>query len=75
MNKQQLFLLLLAASALCVLLGIYYLIPGIYHPLTFSGTPNGRHLTHALLFFGLAVLGAVASRFVLNSRSNTAPGK
>lgn len=75
MNQRQLFVLILVASALCVVLGIYYLIPGPYHPLTFSGTPTGRHLTHALLFFGLAVVGAVASRFVLNSRTSPAPKK
>lgn len=74
MNQRQLFVLILAASALCVVLGIYYLIPGIYHPLTFSAS-NNSHVTHAILFFGLAVVGAVASRFVLNSGSPSAPKK
>jgi H+/Cl- antiporter ClcA len=66
MTNKQLMLLVLAASAVCVVIGVYYLIPGIYHPLTFDSPPNDSHLKHALLFFGLAVLGVIASRFVVN---------
>ena len=73
MNKRQLFVLILVVSALCVALGIYYLIPNVWKPLADPAT--AVHVKHALLFFGLAVLGAVASRFVLNSRSSPAPKK
>ena len=75
MNKRQLFVLILVASVLCVVIGIYYLIPGIWHPLTFDGSPTDSRTKHALLFFGLAVIGAVASRFVLNSGSTPAQKK
>ena len=71
MSKQMRLILLLAACVVCVVLGVYYLIPGIYHPLTFSGTPTGRHLTHALLFFGLAIICLIATRFV--ARSGVSP--
>jgi hypothetical protein len=64
MTPRQRLLLLLAASAVCVLIGIYYLIPGIYHVFTFDGSPTDTRTKHALLFFGLAVLGVIASRFV-----------
>ena len=70
MTNRQLFILMLVASAVCVLIGVYYLVPGVYHVLTFSGTPTDSHLTHALLFFGLAVLGLIASRFVVGSKAS-----
>lgn len=67
MSKQAGISLLMAACAVCIVLGVYYLIPGIYHPLTFSGTPTGSHLTHGLLFLGLAVISLIATRFVARS--------
>ena len=67
MSKQSRVTLLLVACAVCVLLGIYYLIPGIYHPLTFGSAPTDSHLKHTLLFFGLAMLSLVATRFVSRS--------
>jgi hypothetical protein len=56
--------LLLVVAVVCLALAIFYIIPGPYHPFTFSGTPTGRHVTHAVVFFALAVLSALASRFV-----------
>jgi hypothetical protein len=67
MSKQSRIILLLVACAVCVLLGVYYLIPGIYHPLTFGGVPTDSHLKHTLLFFGLALLALIATRFVARS--------
>jgi hypothetical protein len=61
--------LLLVVAVVCLALAIFYFIPGPYHPFTFSGTPTGRHVTHAVVFFALAVLSALASRFVGNSGS------
>jgi hypothetical protein len=68
MRNRQLFFLALAAVGVCIVLGVYYLIPGIYHPLTFSGSPTASHLKHALVFFGLAVLALIASRFAIGSQ-------
>jgi hypothetical protein len=64
MTKRQQMALLLAAIVICLALGVYYLVPGIWHPLTFEGSPTDSHLKHALLFFGLALIGLIATRFV-----------
>jgi len=55
--------LLIVAGIIRILLGIYYLIPGIYHPFTFSGTPTDSHKTHAIVFFVLGIVAFIASRF------------
>jgi hypothetical protein len=60
---------LIVVSVACLALAIFYAIPGPYHPFTFSGTPTGRHLTHAALFLVLAALGVIASRFVRSSQA------
>lgn len=60
-------LLILALGVICVALAVYYIIPGIYHPFTFSGTPTGSHKTHAIVFFALAVLAFIGSRFARSS--------
>ncbi len=54
-------------AVVCLLLGVYYLIPGIYHPLTFSDAMS-MHVKHTILFFGLAVVLFVAGRFLRNSQ-------
>jgi hypothetical protein len=56
--------LLIVVAVVCLALAVFYFIPGPYHPFTFSGTPTGRHTTHAVVFLALAVLSAIASRFV-----------
>ena len=49
-----------------VLIAIFYLIPGISHPLV-SNNPLASHGKHAILFVGLAVLSLVWARFAANS--------
>jgi hypothetical protein len=49
-----------------VILAIFYLIPGVSHPLV-SDNPLGMHAKHAILFVGLAVLSLVWARFATNS--------
>jgi len=56
--------LLIVIAVICLALAVFYFIPGPYHPFTFSGTPTGRHTTHAVVFLALAALSAIASRFV-----------
>ena len=64
--KKTLFYGAVAAAILCIILGIYYLIPGIYH---FVGYSNHRAVTmtaHRLYsgaFFVLAVVGGVIAFF------------
>lgn len=67
MRGNSMALLILALGAICVALAVYYIIPGMYHPFTFSGTPTGSHKTHALVFFALAVLAFIGSRFARSS--------
>jgi hypothetical protein len=54
-------------AVVCLLLAVYYLIPGIYHPLTFSDAIS-MHVKHAILFTGLAVVLFIAGRFLRNSQ-------
>jgi hypothetical protein len=68
MSVSTRFWLLIVGAIVCVGLAVYYLIPGIYHPLTFS-PPNESHLTHGLAFFALAAVALIAARFVRSSSS------
>ncbi len=67
MRTSQFAPILLAVAVVCLLLAIFYIVPGPYHPFTFSGTPTGSHVTHAIGFAILAVLAFLGSRFVRNS--------
>ncbi len=69
MFKSPIAVALVVAAVICLALAIYYIIPGIYHPLTFSGKPSDSHRTHALAFFVLAVLGVLAARFAGSSQN------
>lgn len=53
----------------CAVLGVYYLIPGVYHVL--ANPPQATHVKHALVFFALAVVALIGARFVANA-SHTA---
>jgi hypothetical protein len=55
-------------AVVCVALAVYYALPGVYHPFTFSGTPYSHHYTHAIVFIGLAVVALIGARFAANSR-------
>jgi hypothetical protein len=67
MNSAMLSAGLIVAAVVCLGLGVFYIVPGPYHPFTFSGTPTGSHVTHALGFVALAVVAFLGSRFVRNS--------
>lgn len=60
------FIIVILIAVACAGIGVYYLIPGIYHVLllSVSGNPYTYHLKHALIFFGLAVLAMLAVRYV-----------
>jgi uncharacterized membrane protein len=60
----------LAIAVLCVLVAVFYLVPGPTHPFV-SDDPTGSHIKHALLFFGLAVLSLIWARFAANARGGT----
>jgi hypothetical protein len=54
-------------AAVCVALAIFYALPGVTHPLTFSGSPTAPHYKHTLLFGGLAIIALIGARFAANS--------
>ena len=56
----------IALAIIFILLMIFYLIPGISHPLV-SDNPFSPHAKHAILFAGLAVLSLIWARFATNS--------
>lgn len=67
MRSQSLAPVLVGAAVVCLLLAVYYLVPGLYHPFTFSGTPTSSHLTHAIAFAALAAVAFLGSRFARNA--------
>ncbi len=67
MRGSSVSLLLIVGAVICLVLAVFYLVPGIYHPFTFSGTPTGSHITHAIAFAALAVLAFLGSRFARNA--------
>ena len=60
MNKQVLFYSAIVVVVVALALTVYYIIPGIYHPLT-TTPPLASHPTHAIAFFFLAVISVVAA--------------
>ena len=76
MNKQTLFYVGVALVVLGILLGVYYLIPGIYHPapihITHKGhNPNAIHRLYALSGFLLAIAGGAVA-FVMRPQAASA---
>jgi hypothetical protein len=61
----------IAVAVIGILLGVYYLIPGVYHPLTFSGLATSAHYKHAAVFFVLGVIGVVGA-LVTRPKANAA---
>ncbi len=66
MQSSSLFAAALALAALAVLAGIYYLIPNVYHVLTFHDATQIQ-VKHAIAFFALAVVLVVGARFARSS--------
>lgn len=66
MRSSTLVTLLIVLAVVCVGLAIYYLIPGINHPFTFSASKSS-HKTHALAFFVIALCSVLGARFVRSS--------
>ena len=56
MKNPALFIGAIVVAVIALGLGIFYLVPGVTHPFTFSGTPTSSHYTHAIVFFIVAVL-------------------
>jgi glucose dehydrogenase len=54
-------------AGLAVLIGIYYLIPNVYHVFA-APDPMSPHIKHAIAFFAVAVVLFLAGRFAVNRR-------
>ncbi len=52
----------------CVALGVYYLIPGIYHVL--ADPPQEQHVKHAIVFFALGIVALIGARFAANAKAS-----
>ena len=59
MKNPVLFYGAILVAVVALILAVYYIIPGIYHPLT-TTPPLASHPTHAVAFFLLAIIGVVA---------------
>jgi amino acid permease len=61
--------LLIVVAVVFLLLGVFYLIPGVNHPLTFStsGNPADPQIKHAIVLFVVAVFAFLGSRFARSS--------
>jgi cobalamin biosynthesis protein CobD/CbiB len=55
-------------AALAVVLGIYYLIPNVYHVFA-EPDPMTMHVKHAIVFFVVALLLFFGGRFARNSQA------
>ena len=56
----------IVVAALCILAGVYYLVPNVYHVLTFHDATQIQ-VKHALAFFAVAVVLFIGARFAQNS--------
>ncbi len=55
-------------AVVAVLLGVYYLIPNVYHVLAFTD-PTQMHVKHSIALFAVAAVLFLAGRFIRNSES------
>ena len=60
MKNPVLFYGAILVAVVALALAVYYIIPGIYHPLT-TTPPLASHPTHAVAFFLLAIIAVVAA--------------
>lgn len=69
MNRKTLIGLI---ALVCIVMAVYYLIPGYNHFLIpANDSPMHTHLKHVALFIGLAIVDIVFGRIMLNSSSPT----
>ena len=58
MSKSTLFYGGIVLAIVFFAFAVYYIIPGIYHPFTFSPSTES-HKTHALAFLALSVVSVI----------------
>jgi hypothetical protein len=67
-QSNGLFVLALVLAALSVVIGIYYLVPNVYHVLATHDVMQAQ-VKHALAFFALAIVLVIGARFTRASVS------
>ena len=55
-------------AALAALVGVYYLVPGVYHVL--ADDPMAIHVKHAVAFFAVGVGLFFGGRFIRNNNQS-----
>jgi len=64
-NNRALFYAAIVVAVLALAACVFYLIPGVSHPLVFSGDPTSAHYKHAAAFGAIAlvaIIGALVTR-------------
>jgi hypothetical protein len=54
-------------AVVAALIGVYYLIPNVYHVLA-EPDPMDMHIKHAIAFFAVAIVLFFGGRFIRNSQ-------
>ncbi|MBV9257101.1 MAG: hypothetical protein JO215_03675 [Ktedonobacteraceae bacterium] len=60
-NSRAIFYAAIVVAIIAVLLCVFYMVPGVYHPLAFSGDPSSAHPKHSIAFGLLAVLAIIGA--------------
>ena len=55
-------------AAIAALIGVYYLVPNVYHVLA-EPDPMQMHVKHAIAFFAVGVVLLLGGRFLRNSQA------
>jgi hypothetical protein len=64
-NNRAVFYAAIVIAIIALALCVFYIVPGVYHPLAFSGDPSSAHPKHSIAFGALAVvaiIGALVTR-------------
>jgi uncharacterized membrane protein required for colicin V production len=57
-------------AVVAALIGVYYLIPNVYHVLA-EPDPMDMHIKHAIAFFVVAIVLFFGGRFIRSSQTTT----
>lgn len=69
-NNRAVFYAAIVIAIIALVLCVFYSVPGIVHPLTFSGSPTAAHHKHSIAFGLLAVI-AIIGALVTRPKSAT----
>ena len=70
--KKSLFYGAVAVAVSGVILGVYYLIPGIYHFVAYSNHRSvtvTAHRLYSVIFFAIAIIGMAVAYFVRSKQA------